>query len=70
MPELERFSAKTEIDWERVWQAFDRDGGLIVEDFIAPELLGRLQREMAPLITSKTPGSTSRIAASQKNSPT
>lgn len=58
MPELERFSAKTEIDWEKVWRTFDRDGGLIVEDFIAPELLGRLQRELGPLVSAKTPGST------------
>ncbi len=58
MPELQRFSAKTEIDWEEVWRAFDRDGGLIVEDFIAPALLGRLQSELAPLIARKTPGST------------
>ena len=58
MPELSRFSAKTEIDWDEVWTAFDRDGGLIVEDFIAQDLLARLQAEAAPLITTKTPGST------------
>lgn len=58
MPELERWSAKTEIDWKLVWEAFDREGGLILEDFIAPDLLGRLQSEVAPLVTSKTPGST------------
>ena len=58
MPELQRFSGKTEFDWEDVWRAFDRDGGVIVEDFIEPDLLGRLQREVAPMITNKTPGST------------
>ncbi len=58
MPDLERFSGKVDIDWQRVWEAFERDGGLIVEDFIAPDLLGRLQREVAPLVTSQTPGST------------
>ncbi len=58
MPELERFSANADIDWEQVWRSFDRDGGLIVEDFIAPELLGRLQRELGPLVAAKTPGST------------
>lgn len=58
MPELQRFSAKTPIDWDEVWTAFDRDGGLIVEDFIAPELLARLQAEVAPLISDQTPGST------------
>jgi len=58
MPELKRFSAKTDLDWKLVWEAFDRDGGLIVEDFIDPDLLGRLQREIAPLVTTKMPGST------------
>ena len=58
MPELTRFSAKTPIDWDDVWAAFDRDGGLIVEDFIAPDLLARLQQDFAPHISSKAPGST------------
>ena len=53
MPELERFKRSPDLDWDQVWAAFDRDGGLIVEDFIAPELLARLQREVAPLITHR-----------------
>jgi len=58
MPELERFDRNQVSDWEGVWQSFDRDGGVIVEDFIGPEQLARLQREVAPLIANKTPGST------------
>jgi len=58
MPDLQRFSAKSDMNWDEVWETFDRDGGLIVRDFIAPDLLSRLQREFAPLITSKKPGST------------
>jgi hypothetical protein len=58
MPELRHFSAKTSIDWDDAFTAFDSDGGLVVEDFIAPDLLGRLQAEVAPLISAGTPGST------------
>lgn len=57
MPELQHFSAKAPIDWDDVWAAFDRDGGLIVEDFIAPDLLARLQAEVAPLISTRSAGS-------------
>jgi hypothetical protein len=58
VPELQRFDARQSLDWEKVWKAFDAEGGLIVENFIAPELLARLQAECAPLISTKTPGST------------
>ena len=58
MPELSRFDGTAPIDWEAVWQAFDTDGGLIVENFIAPPLLARLQADFAPLISSHPPGST------------
>ena len=58
MPELERFERSPSLDWEKVWSAFDRDGGLIVEHFIADDLLARVQQEVAPLISKKTPGST------------
>jgi hypothetical protein len=53
---LQHFDANTPIDWEEVWSAFDRDGGLIVENFLDPELLGRLQQEVAPMISAKSPG--------------
>lgn len=58
MPELEHFDASKDLDWEQVWQAFDRDGGLVVEGFLSPQLLARLQAEVAPLISSHPPGST------------
>ncbi len=58
MPELERFDRNASLDWEKAWSAFDRDGGLIVENFIAEDLLARLQQEVAPLVSKKTPGST------------
>jgi hypothetical protein len=57
MPELKRFDAET-IDWEKAWNAFDAEGGLVVEGFIAPDLLARLQSDFAPLIASHPPGST------------
>ena len=58
MPELERYSATDDLDWSQIWEVFDRDGGLIVEDFIAPDLLARMQADFAPLISKKEPGST------------
>lgn len=58
MAELQRFDAHHDLDWEKVWKAFDDDGGLIVEQFIAPELLARLQADFAPLIQGHEPGST------------
>jgi hypothetical protein len=58
MPELQRFDASRPVDWDSVWKAFDTDGGLIVENFIAPDLLKRLRDDFAPLIASHEPGST------------
>ena len=58
MPEIQRFNASTALDWDEAWRAFDADGGLIVESFLSPELLQRLQDEMAPLIAAHEPGNT------------
>lgn len=58
MPTLERFDGREAIDWSVVWGAFERDGGVIVEHFVAPDLLARLQQECAPLIDAHAPGST------------
>jgi hypothetical protein len=58
MPELRRFDASRPLDWNEVWSAFDEDGGLIVEGFVAPDLLARLQADFAPLIAAHEPGST------------
>lgn len=57
MLELKKFDANKSVDWSAVWQAFDKDGGLIVENFIAPELLQRLQDDFSPLISEHKPGS-------------
>jgi len=58
MPELRRFDASRPLDWNTVWSAFDEDGGLIIEGFVPPYLLARLQADFAPLIASHEPGST------------
>lgn len=58
MPELRRFDAKRSLDWDEIWRSFDEDGGLIVESFIAPELLARLRSDFAPLVSSRAAGST------------
>jgi hypothetical protein len=58
MPSLEHFTASPNLDWNQAWKAFERDGGLIVEDFVAAPLLERLQRDFAPLIGRYEPGST------------
>ena len=55
---LQRFDARSDLDWEAVWKAFDRDGGLIVEHFIDPDLLGRLNDEVAPMVAAHRAGST------------
>ena len=57
MPELRRFDGRTTIDWDDLWESFDRDGGVIVEHFVSPELLERLNREVAPLVDGHQPGS-------------
>ena len=54
MPELQRFDASRALDWERVWQAFDADGALVVMREGAStteDELGRLaaERGEAPL---------------------
>ena len=48
MPELQHFRRTPDLDWNEVWTAFDRDGGLVVEDFLSEDLLGRLRDEVAP----------------------
>jgi hypothetical protein len=47
MPELTHLPGDVEV--AAIWTAIDRDGGVIVDDFIAPPLLEQLQRELAPL---------------------
>ena len=56
--ELQRFDANSAISWDDVWGAIDADGAAIVEGFIAPELLARLNEEFAPLAAAHHAGST------------
>ncbi len=56
MPELQRFDAH-DMEWDEAWVAFERDGGLIVEGFLAPELLDRLTADVAPLVERHRAGS-------------
>jgi hypothetical protein len=56
MPELQHFDA-TDLAWEDVWAAFERDGGLVVERFLGPGLLARLNAEVAPLVEHHRAGS-------------
>jgi len=58
MPELQRFDRNENVDWDQVWAAFDADGALIVENFIAPDLLERLITESQPLVDQHQAGST------------
>lgn len=58
MSELRHFDAAGPLDWDLIWKHFDEDGGLVVENFIAPDLLERLRGEFAPLISSHDAGST------------
>ena len=43
-PALEHFRRSPDLEWDPVWEALDRDGGVIVEDFLSHELLERLRR--------------------------
>ncbi|MGY6500302.1 MAG: phytanoyl-CoA dioxygenase family protein [Acidimicrobiales bacterium] len=57
MPELQHFDAD-DLVWDEVWGAFDRDGALVVEGFVGPELLARLRGEVAPVVERHRAGST------------
>jgi hypothetical protein len=50
MPQRQRFNAHAGLDWGGVWAAFESDGALIVEDFLEPDLLHRLNEEMGSLV--------------------
>lgn len=57
MPELQHFDADG-LDWDDVWAAFDRDGGVVVEGFLDDDLLSRLGSDVAPLVERHRAGST------------
>ncbi|MEM7340590.1 MAG: phytanoyl-CoA dioxygenase family protein [Actinomycetota bacterium] len=56
--ELTRIDARTVSEWNEVWEVIDRDGGVIAEHFVAPDLLARLNAELGPLVDAHHPGST------------
>ena len=57
MPELQRFDASRTLDWEKVWNAFEDDGGAIFEHIIEPDLLARLRDDFAEMAEKHTAGS-------------
>ena len=57
MPQIEHVRAGEVADRTSVWEIIDRDGAVIVEDFIAPDLLRRLATQFAPLIEAHRAGS-------------
>ncbi len=58
MRELQRFDGTRDLDWDTVWRAFEDDGAAIVEGFVDPRRLARLQADFEPLIAGHAPGST------------
>ena len=48
MPELSHLERSCES--KEIWAAIDQDGGVIVDNFIAPDLLARLQDELMPFV--------------------
>jgi hypothetical protein len=55
MPSLRHFSRATESN--ELWKALDEDGGLIVDDFISPDLLERLRADVMPHVARHPGGS-------------
>src|SRR5262245_53742393 len=55
MLQLQHFDA-SDVVWDDVWMTFERDGGLVVEGFLEPDLLARLIDEVAPLVGGHRPG--------------
>ena len=54
MPSLQHFSRDTPAD--AIWQAFEDDGGLIIDDFLSPDLLQRLREDMMPAVAGHYAG--------------
>jgi hypothetical protein len=54
MAELTRLAGTAALD--AVIAAIDRDGGLIVEDFVTPELLAQLEADLLPEIETRSVG--------------
>ena len=54
MPELSHLKRSGYA--KEIWSAIDRDGGVIVDDFIAADLLARLQDELMPFVADHDQG--------------
>jgi hypothetical protein len=61
MPQLprHRWNPGRDLDWNEVWDSLDAAGGVIVEGFIADELLGRLRSDFHAAVEAHKPGSSS-----------
>ncbi len=57
MPELTHLDRSGEP--KTIWAALDRDGGVIVDDFIAPALLAQLRDELMPYVAAHDHGASS-----------
>ncbi len=54
MPELSHLERG--CDPNEIWSTIDLDGGVIVDDFISPELLVQLQGELTPFVAAHNSG--------------
>lgn len=54
MPELPHLDRG--VDTQRIWQAIDEEGGVIVDDFVAAPLLARLRDELMPWVARHEAG--------------
>ena len=54
MPEIRHL--ENDCETKEIWSAIDEDGGVIVDQFIAPDLLAQLRDELMPFVAEHTPG--------------
>ena len=54
MPSLKHLSRQT--PHEEIWQTFDHDGGLIIDDFLDPQTLQKLRDEVLPAVATHPAG--------------
>ncbi len=54
MPELSHLNRS--VSEQEIWNAIDRDGGVIVDNFMSPDLLARMRDEVMPLVAAHHSG--------------
>jgi hypothetical protein len=54
MPELKHLSRRT--PHEEIWEAFDNDGGLIIDDFLDFQTLQKLRDDVLPAVANHPAG--------------